>query len=194
MRAPASRTSAISFVPRPVQDAYGDVGHRCLAHLRDSLDVGRDRRGDVNEFGDVRTGGDLVHIEHRRRVEHRAALGHRQHRDGVRHALGHQGGAVDRIDGEVAIRPVAVADLLAVVEHRGVVLLALADHHHAPHRDGVDQFAHRVDGRAVAALLVAAHPSAGGHGPGLGHPDQFHGEVAIGGFARRVSGDGGAMG
>ena len=81
---------------------------------------------------------------------------------------------------------VAVADLFAVVEHRGVVLLALADDHDAAHRHRVDQLAHGVDGGAVAALLVAAaDPAAGGHGAGLGDPDEFEGEVAVGGFAAR---------
>ena len=97
--------------------------------------------------------------------------------------LAHQGGAVDRVDREVALGAVAVADLFAVVEHRGVVLLALADHHDAAHRHRVDQLAHGVDGCAVAALLVApADPPAGGHGAGLGDPDQFEGEVSIRGF------------
>ena len=148
------------------------------------LDVGRDRRGDVDEVGDVGPGGDLVHVEHRRRVEHRAAVGDREHRDGVGHALAHQGGAVDGVDGEVAVGAVAVADLFAVVEHRGVVLLALADDHDAAHGHRVHQLAHGVDGGAVPALLVAAaDPSPGGHRAGFGDPDEFQGEVSIGCFA-----------
>ena len=98
--------------------------------------------------------------------------------------LAHQGGAVDRVDGEIAVRAVAVADLFAVVEHRRVVLLALADDHDAAHRHRVDQFAHGVDGGAVTALFVpAADPPACGHGTGLGDPDQFEGEVAVRGLA-----------
>ena len=74
----------------------------------------------------------------------------------------------------------AVADLLAVVEHRRLVLLALADDDDAAHRDGADQRAHGVDGRAVAAVLVAApDPAAGGHRGGLGDPDELEGEVAV---------------
>ena len=58
----------------------------------------------------------------------------------------------------------AVADVLTVEEHRGVVLLALADDDDAVHADGADQRAHGVDRYAVGALLVAAaDPSAGGH-------------------------------
>ena len=50
----------------------------------------------------------------------------------------------------------AVADVLAVVEHRRFVLLALADDDDAVHRDGGQDGAHRVDGRAVGTELVAA--------------------------------------
>ena len=77
--------------------------------------------------------------------------------------------------------PLPVADLLAVVEHRRLVLLALADDDDAAHADGADQRAHGVDGGAVAAVLVAAaDPAAGGHGGGLGDADQLEGEVAVG--------------
>ena len=56
----------------------------------------------------------------------------------------------------------AVADLLAVEEHRRFVLLALADDDDAVHRDGVEDEAHRVDRGAVGGVLVApAHPAAG---------------------------------
>ena len=173
-------------MPRPVQDAHRHVGHRQSLDLGDCADVVGDRRGDVQHVGGVGPDGDLVHVEHRRRVEHRAAVGHRQNRDGVGHALAHQRGAVDRVDGEVAFRAVAVADVFAVVEHRRVVLLAFADHHDAAHRHRVHQLAYRVDGRAVAALLVAAaDPAAGGHGAGLGDPHQLQGQVAIRGFTAR---------
>src|SRR5581483_12208376 len=98
--------------------------------------------------------------------------------------LAHQCGAVDRVDGEVAIGPVAVADLFAVVEHRGVVLLALADDNDAAHRHGVHQLADRVDGRSVAALLVAAaNPAAGRHRARLGDSHKFQGQVSVRGFA-----------
>ena len=78
-----------------------------------------------------------------------------------------------------------------------MVLLALADDDHAAHGDRVDQFAHRVDGGPVAALLVAAaHPAAGGHGTGLGDPYQLERQVAVWSFTawpslRRASAGGG---
>ena len=178
-------------VPRPVQDDHRHVRHGQPLDLGDRADVLADRRGDVEDVGRVGSHGDLVHVEHRRRVEHRAAVGHREHRDGVGHALAHQRGAVDRVDGEIAFRAVAVADVLAVVEHRRFVFLALADHDDAAHGDRVHQLADRVDGRAVATLFVAAaHPAAGGHGACFGDPDKLEGEVAVRGFTTRTCGHG----
>ena len=75
----------------------------------------------------------------------------------------------------------AVADLLAVEEHRRFVLLALADHDDAVHRDRVEHEAHRVDGGAVGGQLVAAaDPAGGGERRRLGDPDQLQREVAVG--------------
>ena len=77
--------------------------------------------------------------------------------------------------------PEPVAHLLAVVEHRGLVLLAFPDHHHAAHRHARDHVPHGVDGRAVAALLVAPpRPPTGGQRRRLGDPHQVQPEVAIG--------------
>ena len=173
-------------VPGPVQDAHRDVGGRRIATLateRTFSPIGAVMSMASDRFG---SDGDLVHVEHRRRVEHRAALGNREHRDRVGQALAHQRGAVDRVDGEVTFGTVAVADLLTVVEHRRVVLFALADDHDAAHRHRVHQLAHGVDRRAVAALLVApADPAASRHGAGLRDPHEFEGEVAIRGFTTR---------
>ena len=47
-------------------------------------------------------------------------------------------GAVDRVDGDVGLGRRAVADALAVEEHRRFVLLALADDDDAVHRHGVE--------------------------------------------------------
>ena len=78
-------------------------------------------------------------------------------------------------------RRAAVADLLAVEEHRRFVLLALADHDDAVHRDRVEDEAHRVDGGAVGGdLVAAADPAGGGQRRGLGDPDQLQRQVAVG--------------
>ncbi len=78
-------------------------------------------------------------------------------------------------------RAAAVADVLAVVEHGRLVLLALSDHDDAVHRDRVEHRAHRVDRRLIGGDLVAgARPAGGGERGGLGDADELEGEVAIG--------------
>ena len=60
-----------------------------------------------------------------------------------------------RVDGEVHDRGRPVADALAVVEHRRLVLLAFADHDDAVHLDRVEHGPHGVDGGLVHQFLVA---------------------------------------
>ena len=50
----------------------------------------------------------------------------------------------------------AVADLLAVEQHRRLVLLALADDDDAVHRHAGEHGAHRLDGGTVGTVLGAA--------------------------------------
>ena len=143
----------------------------------------RDRRLEVDDVGSLRPDRDLLHVHARPGVEHRAPLGQGDHGDGVGAAEGGERGPVDGIDGDVARRP-AGADLLAVVEHRRLVLLSLADDDNPVHRDVVDDEPHRVDGGLVGCLLVAAaHPPSGGEGGRLGDARQLHGEVAVRGLA-----------
>ena len=81
--------------------------------------------------------------------------------------------AVDGVDRDVHLGRAAVADPLAVEEHRGVVLLALADDDDAVHRDRAEHEAHRVHRGAIRGVLVAASgPARGGDGGGFGHADQ----------------------
>ena len=94
---------------------------------------------------------------------------------------GGQRGAVDRVDGDVDEGRRAVADALAVEEHRRVVLLALADHDDAVHRHRRQHGAHRRDRGAVGAVLVAPpDPARCRQRRRLGDPDQLHGQVAVG--------------
>src|SRR5206468_11685232 len=88
--------------------------------------------------------------------------------------------ALERVDGDVDLRSSAAADLLAVEEHRRLVLLPLADHHDAVHRDGVEHPAHRVDGRLVGALLLAASdPPRRPQRCRLRYPDQLEREIPV---------------
>src|SRR5262249_38805535 len=94
---------------------------------------------------------------------------------------------VDRVHGDVTGRAAAVAYLLAVVEHRRLVLLTLADYHDAVHRDGVDEQPHRVHRGPVGAVLVSpADPPGGRHRACLGDPDQFQGQVPVRRLAFRL--------
>ena len=113
-------------------------------------------QADVDDADAGGTGDELVHVEDGRGVEHRAVVRDRDDRERVVAAGGRQRGAVDRVDGDVALRSAAVADALAVEEHRRLVLLALADDDRAVEVDGGEERPHRVDGRAVGGLLRAA--------------------------------------
>ena len=70
--------------------------------------------------------------------------------------------------------------MFAVEQHRGFVLLALADDHDAVEVHGLQEGAHGVHGGAVGLVLVAeTHPVAAGDGRGFGDADKFQGEVAV---------------
>ncbi len=76
----------------------------------------------------------------------------------------------------------AGADLLAVEEHRRLVLLPLADHDDAVHLDGAEHQPHRVDGGLVGLLLLAPPDPAGrSERRRFGDADELEGEVAVGG-------------
>ena len=186
MRAPAARTSSAraSWRGRSRMQTVRSATFSPLARAI-ALRLRADRRVDVDDVGALGPDDQLLHVEDGAGVVHGAPLGDREHRDGVRHALGGQGRAVDRVDGDVALGPDAVADALAVEEHRGVVLLALADDDDAVHRDAPDELAHGVDGDAVGAVLVAAaHPAGRGHRGSLGDPHELEGQVAVRDFGR----------
>ena len=128
-----------------------------------------------------RAAGHLLHVDARARVEHRALLGERDHGERARAALRAQAGALERVDGDVDLGRRAVADLLAVVEHRRLVLLPLADHDDAVHVDRVQHGVHAVDGGLVGGLLVAAaDPARGLQRGGLRDAHELEREVAIG--------------
>ena len=87
--------------------------------------------------------------------------------------------------------PLPLPDHLAVVEHRRVVLLPLADHDRSAEGDGSEEAAHGIHGRAVGAVLVPTTDE--GHRPdgrGLGRPDEFQSQVAVR-LVEQISGCGG---
>ena len=166
--------------------AIGDELHpgACLTHLADKLrmagaveNAGRDlfdghalflgQRADIvggigieidKALGIAAADGDLVHIGVGR-VQERAALRRREHGHRIRHRLGGQRRAFQRIERDIDFRTFARADLLADVEHGRFVAFALADHHNAVDVEDVQFLTHGIDRGLVGLLLVAAaHP------------------------------------
>ena len=169
------------LVPRAVQDHDRHLLGPDALGLRDGAHVLVGRRRDVDRVGGLGADRHLLHVDGGAGEEHRVARGQRDDGERVRLAVGGEPGPVDRVDGDVDAGPLAVADLLAVEQHGRLVLLALADHDGAVHRDAVDHEPHRVDGGPVGGQLVAAaDPAARGQRGGLRHADQLHREVAVG--------------
>ena len=190
IRAPVARTSATraSWRGRSRMTAVRSRTGRPRA-FGQGVEVLRGRAPDV--AGPLGPGahGQLLHVDAGAGVEHGAAFGHGDDGQGAAPALGGERGAVDGVHRDVGQRGSAVTDLLPVEEHRRVVLLALADDDDPVHRHAGQHGPHGLDGRAVGSELVAAaHPAAGRHGGRLGDPHEVHGEVAVGGLARRHHG------
>ncbi len=104
-------------------------------------------------------------------MQQAAALGGGEHRDGAGGAGGAEVGALQRIDRDVDLQGRAVAlvgaDLLADVEHRRLVALALADDDAAGHRQRVELGAHRLHRHLVGAVTVAVAHGVGGRDRGF---------------------------
>ena len=165
---------------RAIEDAHREVGDVLALGLGEPSEIGPDGGGDVDDVGALGPDDELLHVEDGAGVVHRTPLRHRQHGDGVRHPLGVEGGAVNRVDGDIDVGSGSVTHALAVEEHGGVILLALADDDGAVHRHAADELAHGVDGGAVGAVLVSsADPASGSHGGRLGHAHQLQGQIAI---------------
>ena len=157
-----------------------DVGDAPALRLRDGGDVLRGRGVDVDRVDRVGADRDLLHVDRRAGEEQRAALRGGDHGDRVRLPERGQARALERVDRDVDVGAAALADLLAVVEHRRLVLLPLADHDDTRHRDRVEHRPHRVDRRLVGRVLVAAaDPAPGAHGRRLGDAHELEREVPV---------------
>ena len=162
---------------------YGDsyVGDLHVLRLRERTDVVADRAGDVDDTVALVPRDDLVHVEDGARVVHAAAVRDGDHAESVLAAGGGEGGSIDGVDSDVADRTAAVTDMLAVVEHRGVVLLALTDDHNPLEAHRSEELAHRVDRSAVGGKLVTATDIRNRTDRGrLGRAHELHAEVAVG--------------
>jgi len=180
MRAPTSRTwSMISRLPVAVQDDDDQVAGMQPLRLRDPAQVPVHRHLDVDHAPGPAAHHQLLHVVDVG-GEHRAALGQGDHGQRAGLALGGEAGAVDRVHGHVHLGLHAVADLLAEVQHRRLVLLTLPDHDGPEHVHGGQRRAHRVHGALVQVFMVApALQRRGRERRLLGHPQQLEGQVAI---------------
>jgi hypothetical protein len=92
----------------------------------------------------------------------------------LRHVLSAERRALERIDGDIHLRPGSGADLLANEQHRRFVHLAFADHDRALDRKLTQFSAHRIDSRLVRHLFRAAPAqSRCGHRGPFRYPHDF---------------------
>ncbi len=163
-----------------LEDDDGEVVDVDVLRLGHALEVLRRGRVDVDRVGRFRPHRDLVHVQRGAGEEQRSPLRDRDHRDRVRHPEGRQPRSLQRIDRDVHLGAGAVADLLAVEEHRRLVLLALADDDDAAHRDRVQHQPHRVDRCLVGGDLVAStDPARCERGRRLRDADELEREVPV---------------
>ncbi len=123
-------------------------------------------------FGITAANCDLVHIGVGR-IQQRAGFRHSHHGKRIGQRLRRQRRAFQRIERDVHRNP-AGANLLADIEHRRFVALALADHHGS--RDGkfVEGDAHGLHRRLVGRVFVSAPDLArGSDGCCFGHAHGF---------------------
>ena len=168
------------LMARPVEDQRDQIADLDILGPGQIGEVLARRGVDVDHLlGQAAADRDLVHVGVGR-VEEAAGAGHRDAGDRVRAAGRGDRGALERIERDVDLGPAARADLLADVEHRRLVALALADHHGALDVEHVERLAHRVDRRLIGRVLVAAtHPGRARDRRALGHPHRLEREVAI---------------
>ena len=149
------------LMPGAFEDADGQVARRAALGPGQRLDPFRRAHLKADDvFRQAGTDGELVHIDVGR-VQKGAARGHGDDGQRVRHVLGGQRRAFQRVKRDVHLRPVAAADLFADVKHRRLVAFALADDDDALDVEKVELVAHRVDGGLVGGLFVAAPDQAG---------------------------------
>ncbi len=139
-----------------LEDDDREIVDGAVLRLGDALEVLGRRHVDVDRVGCLGADGDLVHVQRGTGEEHRPALRDGDDRDRVRHAERREPRSLERVDRDVDLGSRTVADLLAVEQHRRLVLLALADDDDAAHGDRVEHEAHGVDRCLIRRDLVPA--------------------------------------
>ena len=178
------------LVPLTIEHDHDEIVDVAAEAARNRLQVVRHRR--IEADGILRAGPDdeLFHVEIGG-VQQTAALGRREHGDRVGGAGRAEVRAFQRIDGDVdfgaarrprgrAILRVRHADLLADVQHRRFIALALADHDRAVDRHRVHDPPHRLDGDLVGLVAVAlSHRVGAGDRRLLDDAQKFEREIGI---------------
>ena len=169
-----------------IQNAGDEVGNLHALRLGEALEVRSRAFVEVDQaVGKPAADGDLVHVDVGR-VEETVLLRHGDDRERVGEPFRSDGGSFQRVERDVDLGPAAGAHLLADIEHRRLVALALADHHSAVYGEAVERRSHRIDRDLIGGPLVPA-----AHQPGcrerrrLGHPDRLERKVPVhlrGGF------------
>ena len=104
-------------------------------------------------FRIARPDGQLVHVDIRC-VQHRMTRPHRNDRQRVRHCLGGQRGAFQRIQRDVHLDALARPDFLADEQHRRLVALALADNDGPIDRQAVDAMRQELNRLPIDGTVV----------------------------------------
>ncbi len=168
-------------VARAIEDHGGQIAHLDPLGLGDGGEVVRGAPADVDRAAGLGADGDLVHVGVGG-VEELAVLGHRDHGQRVGRPVRDQVRPLQGIDGDVDLRRVggAVPDRLADVEHRRLVALPFADDDPAAQVHEAERLSHRLRGRAVGALPIAASDEAGGRQRRrLGYPNDLESQVSV---------------
>ena len=144
----------------PVEDDDRDVADPAAERLGDAPEVLGRATADVDLAGRDRADAQLLQVRVRG-VDQAARLGRGEDGDRVGLAVGDEVRALERVDRDVDRRArrrgrARPADLLADVEHRRLVALALADDDRAGDLDLVHRPAHRLGRGAVGPVPVAA--------------------------------------
>ena len=120
---------------RPVEHDDTKFLDRLLESLGEFGQVVADRGVNVDRTSTPWANGNLVHVETGAGIKHGSLFRERNHRERAITAHCRQGGAVNGVDGNVYRGGIAIANEFSVIEHRGIIFLALADDHNALHLD-----------------------------------------------------------
>jgi hypothetical protein len=173
-------------------DLSAGISAAVEADDRQVLDVPAQTAGDIFKIilnGSIyidgaaarRADDDLVHVDVRS-VKQAPSFSRGEHGDSVISAKGTQVCTLERVDRDVhlgkldtgLLRKLPAADVLADVEHRGLVTFTFADDDAAAHRHRVHDLSHGFDSDMVRILTVAlAHCPRRGYGRGLSHPQKI---------------------